>query len=218
MTVSGKMRELIDQVLQHVPRDFFTIQELGRLLAGTPDSRYARIKRALDSGDLLRIKRGLYVLAPRFRKRTLDPYSLSQYIYGPSYISLESALSHHGWIPEGVFHVTAVCAKKSRTFETPMGIFRFTRVPQKVLYAGVDRRVDEAGNVWFMAEPLKALLDYLAVYKRHWKDPSAVETDMRIDASLLLDVPIEVMERLAANYDSRRIHSFLNMLRRKKKP
>lgn len=211
------MNHLIDQVLQHIPGDFFTIQELARLLPGTPDSRYARIKRALAAGDLVRIKRGLYVPAPRFRKRNLNPYSLSQYIYGPSYISLESALSHHGWIPEGVFPVMAVCLKKSRVFETPMGIFRFTRVPQHVLYQGVERRVDEAGNVFFMAHPLKALLDYLAFHKRHWKDLNAVETDMRIEASLLLDVPGEVIDLLEANYTARAVHSFLGMLRREKK-
>jgi len=210
------MSELIDQVLQHVPRDFFTIQELARLLPGTPDSRYARIKRALNSGDLLRIKRGLYVLAPRFRKRPLNPYSLSQYIYGPSYISLESALSHHGWIPEGVFPVTAVCLKKSRAFETPMGIFHFTRVPQHVLYTGMERHKDDAGNFFFMAHPLKALLDYLVVRKRRWPDLGAVETDMRIEASLVLDVPGEVIDLLDANYTARAVHSFLGMLRKEK--
>ena len=216
MTVSGKMSQLIDQALQHIPRDFFTIQELTRLLPGTPDSRYARIKRALAVEDLVRIKRGLYGLAPRFRKHSPNPYSLSQYIYGPSYISLESALSHHGWIPEAVYPVTAVSLRKSRTFETPMGIFRFARVPQRVLYAGVDRNADKSGNVFFMAHPLKALLDYLAVHKRQWTNLEDLETDMRIDASLLLSIPIEVLDRMETNYNGRGIQSFLNMLRKEK--
>jgi hypothetical protein len=51
-----------------------------------------------------------------------------------------------------------------------LGVFSYTRVPQGILYAGVDRLVDEAGDVFFMASPLKALAGYVHVHKKDWYD------------------------------------------------
>jgi hypothetical protein len=41
----------------------------------------------------------------------MDPLELAQLVHGPGYVSLETALSHHGWIPEGVYAITNVSSK-----------------------------------------------------------------------------------------------------------
>lgn len=69
-------------------------------------SEYARprdkISEWLKSGDLIRVKKGLYVFGEHI---ALTPYSheiLANLIYGPSAISLSYALAFYGLIPERV--------------------------------------------------------------------------------------------------------------------
>ena len=57
------------------------------LLTGFSDRR-GRIARLLDSGGLIALRRGLYAT-----RRDLDPVCFAASIYGPSYISFETALS-----------------------------------------------------------------------------------------------------------------------------
>jgi hypothetical protein len=97
------------------------------------------IKRAMGRGEVMGLRRGLYCLGEKYHRQKINPFVLAQRIYGPSYISLETALSHHGWIPEAVYTLTSVSMGRSREFETPLGRFSFTRVVQKVFYAEVSR-------------------------------------------------------------------------------
>src|SRR5436190_9717139 len=61
----------------------------------------------LKSGDLIRVKKGLYVFG---KDVALTPFShevLANLIYGPSAISLSYALAFYGLIPERVTTVTS---------------------------------------------------------------------------------------------------------------
>jgi hypothetical protein len=93
---------------------------------------------------------------------------VAQRIHGPGYISLETALSHHAWIPEAVYAVTSASLDRSNEFDTPPGHFSFTRVPQETLYAEVSRVEKEDGDSFLLASPLKALADYVYVHKCDW--------------------------------------------------
>ena len=116
------------------------------MFPGSEDSRYGLVKRALASGEIIRIRRGLYCLAPKYQKKGINLYALAQLVYGPSYVSLESALSWHGWIPEAVHAITGASFKKAKEFTTPLGVFRYDRVPQQVFYTEVERLTDASGN------------------------------------------------------------------------
>ena len=103
------MNKIIEYVYEHLPYDVFTDRDIAQLiLRGSKDSRYGLIKRALKKSEIIRIRRGLYCLAKKYERRPLNLFSIAQLIYGPSYVSLESALSYHGWVPEGVFMTTSV--------------------------------------------------------------------------------------------------------------
>lgn len=73
-------------------------QQIKRILGGSDDRRYGQVKRALQSGALIRIKRGLYVLAEQYREHPLHPFALAQALVSGSYVSMETALAFHGWI------------------------------------------------------------------------------------------------------------------------
>src|SRR5579863_1173434 len=98
----------LERTLQGYPRPYLTDAELEALLEGTPDSRYGKVKRLLAQGKLLHIRRGLYCLTDMLGYLIKPhPFELAQYIYGPSYISFESALSFYQLIPETVYTVTS---------------------------------------------------------------------------------------------------------------
>src|SRR5262245_25728214 len=74
--------------------DTLTDSDLAFLWGGTENRRYSLTKRTLARGDLIPVRRGLYVLGDLYRQRPVNLFELAQRIYGPSYISFESALSY----------------------------------------------------------------------------------------------------------------------------
>jgi len=184
------------------------------MLPGSDNSRQALIKRAIAQGDIIHIRRGLYCLAPEYRKKPINIFSIAQQVYGPSYISLESALSYHGWIPEAVYACTSVSLKNSKEFETPLGLFSYRRVPQKILYADVERMTDEYGNAFLMASPIKALADYVYVHKLDWGGVAPVIQSLRVEPEETETIDAESVESLVDNYQSRRVRKFLRGLQK----
>ena len=208
------MNRLVKAILKEVPVPVFTTMELSSLIPDSPDTRYALVKRAIADGDIIRIKRGLYTLSPLYRKQVLNPLTVSQMIVTQSYISLELALSNCGWIPEAVRSITAVTSSSSSEFETPIGHFTYERVPQKTLFAGVDRLQDEHGNVWFQATPLKALADYVYRQRLNWESSKPLQESLRIDRELLDDISKEDFLELEGNYSNKNVNRFLAGLKK----
>lgn len=119
----------------------------------------ARLTRLLKSGELIQVRRGLFVDTPSVSRK-----ALASALYGPSYISFEYALSVAGLIPERVEIVTSACFHKNRNkvFRTPFGEFRYFYLPDAVYPYGI-RLEEEDGMSYLIASGEKALCD--AVYK-----------------------------------------------------
>src|SRR3546814_13155719 len=94
-------------------------RQLGNLLGGGDARRYGLVNRALKDGSLLRVKRGTYLLANRYRDETIHPFAIAQGLLPGSFVSFESAIAHHGWIPEAVFVTAGVTpGRKTARFDT----------------------------------------------------------------------------------------------------
>jgi len=106
-----------------------------------PDSskgaRKVFVHRAVSAGEVIRLKPGLFLLQAVYRKSEPHPYVVAALLHAPSHISLETALSHHGLIPEVVYQTASVTAARSRAFDTSIGRFTFQRVPTRNPRAGV---------------------------------------------------------------------------------
>jgi phage terminase large subunit-like protein len=207
------MNRLVKLILENVSVPVFTSLEISMLVPGSDNTRYALIKRALADGDLIRIKRGLYTLSPIYRKATLNPYAVSNMILPFSYISLESALSNSGWIPEAVRSITAVSSKSYKEFNTPIGYFTYEKVPQKALFAGVERIQDASGNVWLQALPLKALADYVYIHSCNWTSTEPLKESLRIDNDNLHELTLYDFGEIEGNYKNNRVIRFLEGLK-----
>jgi hypothetical protein len=203
------MNELTEKFFEISPHGYFTSHEAAVLFPGSADRRYGLVKRAIAGGEIIQIRRGLYCLAPKYRKKNINQFALAEHIHGPSYISLESALSWHSWIPEAVYTVTSVALGKSKEFHTPLGVFSYTPVPQKILYAGVERMADGAGDVFFMASPIKALADYAYVHRKNWTGLGPCAEDLRIDPEEMMTTRVDEIDLLLENYTVRRVRRFL---------
>ncbi|MES2614125.1 MAG: hypothetical protein V4591_01785 [Bdellovibrionota bacterium] len=203
------MTQKISNQFQNLPHSQMTDMELGALLGGSLNSRYSKIKRLVEQGKLLHIRRGLYCLTKEFGyTKKPHPFELAQFIYGPSYISLESALSYHQLIPEAVYTITSACSKRSKEFQTPIGVFSFSHLPSDSLYTEVDL-VNSSEVQFFIAKPWKAICDYVFCYKKDWTNMEPLFESLRIDEEDLPELLYNEREILNDYYKNTRIKRFL---------
>ncbi len=87
-----------------------------------------KINGLLKTGDIVRVKKGLYVFGPSLQKAPASTMKLANLIYGPSYVSYETALAYYGFIPEAVPCVISSTPIRKKMFETPLGAFRYEKV------------------------------------------------------------------------------------------
>lgn len=207
------MQGLTEIAMERAVTGVFARAEIACWIGGSPDRQWSLVKRAIAAGEIVRIRRGLYCLASKYLRQKIDTFVLAQRIYGPSYISLETALSYHGWIPEAVYAVTSTSLNRSREFGTPIGRFSFTSIAQKTFYAEVSR-VEKDDGSFLLASPLKALADYVYVHKLDWDSACPVIESLRVEEDSLAGVDASSFERLSENYSAQRARRFLEGLRK----
>jgi predicted transcriptional regulator of viral defense system len=208
------MQTVTEIALEGAERGVFTRGQAA-VWVGSHGARLdALLKRAVGSGEVWRIRRGLYCLSERYTRDRINPLELAQLITGPSYVSLETALSHHGWIPEAVQAVTSVTLERSRTFNTPLGLFSFTRVPQRSFLSGVRRISAERGGAIFLATPLKALADLVYVQRCNWHSAAPVMESLRVEVESLAELSVELFDEVLFAYKPGRVSRVLSGLRK----
>ncbi len=156
------------------------------LLDDTSDKR-GKIARMIQADELLQLRRGLYAT-----QRDLNPLCLAASIYGPSYISFETALSFHGLIPEAVYEITSATLKRPTEFQNRFGRFRYRRIPIKVYPIGIER-ITESEVPFLIASPTKALCDRIALEPRmrsmsdvhRWAELLRLAEDIKLDPAIL---------------------------------
>lgn len=207
------MNRLIRTVFETLEQPIFSTADIQNI---EPDDnvRYALVKRAMKDGDLVQIKRGLYTLSPPLRKQPLNRTSLANRLYYPSYVSMEYALSSHGWIPEGVTTVTCATPKNPVDFDTPLGRFTYKRIPQVMFFCGVET-VSIDGESALQARPLKALADYIYAHKLDWTDREPLIESLRIEEEELNTLTAADFESIQGNYSTaKNVELFLAGLRK----
>lgn len=180
-------------------------------LSADYSSPACKLGRMVANGEIIRLKRGLYETDPN-----TPPYLLAQHIYGPSYISFEYALMRHSIIPEWVRVVTCATFNKRRhkRFQTPLGRFSYSDVPEAVFDIGVEI-LEQDGRSYAMATAEKAVCDKL--YKmpptRTKKDLEALMyEDLRFDEDEILAFDLDTIGRYADLYRCTTIRTLRNYL------
>jgi predicted transcriptional regulator of viral defense system len=174
------------------------------------NSRQAIIKRALSKGHLTSIRRDLHLIR-NSKGPLLNSFEIASIIYGPSYVSFESALSYHGWIPEAVRTTTCASVKRSKEFETPIGIFSYEHIPIKAFPFGVEQHRQDAITL-FIATPIKALADIVYARNRAWNSLDDLSEDLRIEPENFLESDRKSLAALIKNYPSQRVKKTLSII------
>jgi predicted transcriptional regulator of viral defense system len=144
-----------DFALGFAHRPCFTARDASLRFAGFYERQLHRWQ---QHGWLRLLRRPYYRLAQR-PWTTFERWAVANTLHAPSYISLETALGHYGFIPEGVFHITCITTRHTRTFVID-GMTHVYRNVQPGWFFGYT--ILEQGDATVrMATPEKALLDVL---------------------------------------------------------
>ena len=197
------------------PKPYIHDSALAIILGGSEDRRYSWVKRALKEKVLVRLRRGIYLII-RKDSSPINSFEIAQQLYGPSYISLESALSYHGWIPEAVYTTTSASAKRSLSIQTKIGLFSYEHTPEDQFFMAVERKEVKDG-VYLIAHPWKALADYMYVRRKKWQKFSEVIEDLRLDESKIEAADKQTLEEIAQYYHSPRVRRFAQMILKENK-
>jgi predicted transcriptional regulator of viral defense system len=119
-----------------------------------------QLARWTKAGRILQLRRGVYLLAPPYRKIDPHPFLIANYLRNGSYVSLQSALAYHGMIPEHVPVITSVTTGRPERLDTPMGRYAFHHVKQAFFFSYSQVEVSQR-QLAFVATPEKALLDLI---------------------------------------------------------
>ncbi len=161
-----------------------------------------KVSKLLRRGDIFRIKKGFYILGPGLRKdQAVCREILANQLYGPSYISMEYALSWHQLIPEHVQTVTSVTLHKPKSFVTPVGNFTYQHVKKDYYSYGIRALSLEDGRGFLMAGPEKAIADkvyFTSGLKRPDDLRAFLFADLRIEQEEFCGMDIDFFQELAA--------------------
>lgn len=210
------MSSLAQQVSASALRDrVFNDRQLSEMLGGGDARRYGLVNRAIKDGSLIRLKRGVYALAPAYRSAPMHPFAVAQALLPGSYISFESALTYHGWIPEAVL-VTASVTPGRKTLEIPateFGPFKYhpLAIADYCFLSGVERVTFDKLTA-FVAKPLRALMDLVALRKVEWSGLDWLTSSMRIDDEALMALPEKDFSAVKLVYKHKAVNAFISEL------
>ena len=171
--------------------------ETGLLLAGDIDPADLRrqLSRWTRSGRIHQLRRGLYALAPPWRKQWPHPFLVANRLAPGSYVSGLSALAHAGAIPEYVPETTSVTAGRPQLRSTPLGRFSFRHMKDSLMF-GYRHVALGQGHSAFVAEPEKAILDMVHLHPGGDRRPYLEE--LRLDFDTLQLERLEALASIAA--------------------
>ena len=161
----------------------------------SPNDKVAMMEK---DGDLIRLKRGLFVVSPKIHNRPLSKELIANHIYGSSYVTLQTALSFYGLIPERVQTVCSMTTKRSRTFINSLGTFDFKSASMPYYSIGVRQEIVNDEYAFLIATPEKALCDMIIESSRLKLQSvkamrNYLEEDLRIDLTVIPDFNSQIV-------------------------
>ncbi|MCC5905735.1 MAG: hypothetical protein JJU13_06000 [Balneolaceae bacterium] len=183
----------------------FSIGEIEKHFPGF-DSR--RLVEWQEKGYIQKLRNRFYV----FTDNTVNERYLfftANELYSPSYVSLESALSWYGFIPEGVFQITSCSTRKTQSFETTLGNFSYRHI-KPALFFGY--QLEEWNNHHFaIAEPEKTVIDYLYLH-HEIKEPDDLEALRWNSTEMVNRLSVDKLEKYASHIGSKALSKRLTIL------
>ncbi len=124
------------------------------------------------AGYIVPLRQGWYAFADYMNKPDYARYFASK-IYAPSYISLHTALSFYGMIPEAVVTITSITTCKTTQFENIFACYSYQTIKPSLFWGYEPKQMSDE-KTYMLATPEKALIDLLYLYPQY-----STEEEMR---------------------------------------
>ena len=184
---------------------------LDQIYSTYPQFDRTNLTRWIRKGYISRLRQGYYTFPDYRSKRDFSLYFANR-IYKPSYISLHTALSFYGMIPEAVSQITSVTPLKTATFKNDFGDYSYKNIKDDLMFGYELKEMDEYRRLMF-ATPEKALLDLLYLYPFYNSEKEMEE--LRIDEYYLReDLNVEMLMSYNGRFKSKALDKRTRLLQR----
>lgn len=157
-----------------------------------------KINDLVRSGLLISLRRGLYVPGPELDLPLPHVFVIANHLRGPSYVSLETALSHWGMIPERVYEINSITLKTSHVYDTPIGRFTYRHLDAPYYTFGLQREEFNDNQFALIASPEKAICDKIITtagitLRSQSQTMSFLLEDLRMDEEVLTGLDLNTI-------------------------
>lgn len=175
----------------------FTIDQV---YAWQPDFDRNNLTRWTKKGYLIRLRQGYFAFS-EYKQRPDYALYFANRIYRPSYISLHTALSFYGMIPEAVLQITSITSLKTESFKNDFGEYSYKSVKENLMF-GYDLKPMIDHRTLQFATPEKALLDLFYLYPFY--DSEQELEELRLDEQYMHDdLNMDLLMEYCANFKNR---------------
>jgi len=134
------------------------------------NTAYKILERLTKKGIIKRLTKRKYL----FTFLESDDFQIANFLYSPSYISLESALSFYGIITQFPYQITSITPKKTKIIKTLGKEFSYSHIKPDFFFDY------EKKEKFLIALPEKALFDYLYLCSKGLRSFEKDDFDFKI--------------------------------------
>ena len=204
--------------LKLIETPYIDAQTLLKLLADYKKPREA-ILRMVKNEELIRLKNGFYLISEKIThgsEKVIPFEQVANLLYGPSYVSMEWALSFYGMIPERVHTITSMTLGRNKEYHTPVGDFSYFTLSSESYSIGITQKKspDFVGG-FLIASPEKALADTVfKTCKNLDKDQLKDELleSKRIDRECFHELNKKLLEDIAKSYRAKHVTYLVDLI------
>lgn len=161
----------------------YNLVELSRISGLSIESTRKNTFRLVNKGLLIKLPKEKFVNS--FKSVSLE--EIVSIIYPPCYISMESALFHHGILDQAPFTITAITLNKTKKFSLSIGTIEYHHIKESLFFGF------ENSSGYPLATSEKALLDYIYIHLYHGDSISLDELNLE-------NLNFNVLEKIAVQY------------------
>jgi predicted transcriptional regulator of viral defense system len=190
-----------EQYLNPVEHRTF-VSSLKNIISPEQKTKYLKSK-----GEIEQVMRGWYLVNPTIEN--YSPMYAANRFYGPSYISMLTALSYFGWIVDRTYTYESITIHRGKTISNKIGRFVYHKQDKATYYLGVTTQKISSTLTIQIATPTKALYDYL-LYEPNLTFSGKnnlldfLDNDLRFATENLGSLDVELLKQLAKSGGKKR--------------
>lgn len=165
---------------------------------------YDKINELVRQEILTPVKKGLFIPGAKTNIAKPEPFLIANHLWGPSYVSVDTALSYWGFIPERVFEISSVTVKNTKTYLTKAGRFSYLHAPLPYYSIGIKSIQLSKKQIVMIASPEKALCDKIIMTS------GILLRSTKLVSEYLLD-ELRMDEEMLQKLDTNEIESWINI-------